>query len=68
MGFISRADDFAVSADDKEADRLRGNTGEALKEIGLEIDQSKSCYTRQEKTEWNHSDTILQRKGRSVGN
>ena len=50
MGFISYADDVT----DDEADRLRDETGEALKEIGLEIDPSKSCCTRQEKTEWNH--------------
>ena len=39
MGFISCADDIAVSADDDEANDL---WDEALKEIGLEIDQSKS--------------------------
>ena len=39
MGFISYADDIAVSADDDEANDL---WDEALKEIGLEIDQSKS--------------------------
>ena len=54
MGFISCADDFAVSSDDDEADRLWDDTGEALKEIGLEIDQSKSCNTRQKKTEEDH--------------
>ena len=54
MGFISHADDVAVSADDEEVDRLWDDTGEAMKEIGLKFDQSKSCYTRQEKTEWDH--------------
>ena len=34
----------------------------ALKEIGLEIDQSKSCCTRQEKTEWNHKTFSFQDK------
>ena len=51
---IPYADDFTVSSDDVEADRLRDETGEALKEIVIEIDQSKSCHTRQEMTEWNH--------------
>ena len=27
---------------------------QGLKEIGLEIHQSRSCYTRHERTEWNH--------------
>ena len=49
MGFISYADDFGVSPDDDEADRLWHDAGEALQEIGLEIDQPKSCFTRQEK-------------------
>ena len=39
MGFISYADDIAVSADDDEANDL---WDEALKEIDREIDQSKS--------------------------
>ena len=38
IGFISYADDIAVSADDDKAN----DWDEALKEIGLEIDQSKS--------------------------
>ena len=50
-GFISNADDFTVRSDDDEADNLWDDTGEALKEIGLGTDQSKSCYTRREKTE-----------------
>ena len=45
MGFISNADDFTVSSDDDGADRVWDETGGALKEIGLENDQSKSCYT-----------------------
>ena len=59
MGFISYADDFAVSSGEEEADRLWDDTGEALKEIGLEIDHSKSCNTIQEKTERNHRTLIL---------
>ena len=54
MGFIAYADE--------EADRLWTDTGEALKEIGLEIYQSKSCYTRQEKTEWNRSTLSFKEK------
>ena len=42
MGFISFSDDIAVSADDDEANELWDETSERLKEIGLEIDQSKS--------------------------
>ena len=68
MGFISHAGDFAVSADDEEADRLWGDTGEALTEIGFEIDQSKSCYTRQEKNGMEPQQTLLQREDRSAGN
>ena len=44
-----------MSVDDEQVDKLVDDTGEALKEMGLEVDQSKSCYTRQEKPEWNHS-------------
>ena len=43
-----------MSSDDDEADRLWDDTGEALKGIGLEVDQSKSCNTRQKKTEEDH--------------
>ena len=41
-----------LSIDDDDA--LWDATSEALKEIGLEIDQSKSCYMRHERTEWDH--------------
>ena len=50
-GFISYLDDLTVSSDDDEADRLWSETGEALKEVRLEIDQSKSCHMRHERTE-----------------
>ena len=62
MGFISYSDDFTVSYDDDEADRLWDDTAEALNEIGVEIDQFKSCYTRQERTEWNHRTHSLSRR------
>ena len=54
MGLISYADDFIVSSDGDEADRVWNETTGALGEIGLEIDQSKSCYTSKAKTGWNH--------------
>ena len=43
MGFVSYADDFGVISDDDEADRLWDDTHDALREIGFEIGQSKSC-------------------------
>ena len=43
MGLISYADDFLVSSEVDEADRIWVETTGALDEIGLEIDQSKSC-------------------------
>ena len=46
MGLISYADDLTVSSDDYEGGRLWDDTGAALKEMGLEVDQSKSCCTR----------------------
>ena len=54
VGLISHADDFIVSSDGDEADRIWDETTGALGEIGLEIDQSKSCYTSKVKTGWNH--------------
>ena len=45
MGIIAYADDFIVSSEGGEADRVWDETTGALGEIGLEIDQSKSCYT-----------------------
>ena len=62
MGFFSYADDFIVSADDDEADRIWDETTGALGEIGLEIDQSKSCSTSKVKTGWNHKNTSLQER------
>ena len=43
-----------MSSDGDEADRIWDETTAALGEIGLEIDQSKSCYTSKVKTGWNH--------------
>ena len=54
MGFISYADDFMISADKDEPDNLWDETIKALEEVGLVIDQTRSCHTRQERTEWNH--------------
>ena len=54
MGLISYADDFVVSSDGYEADRIWNETTGALGEIGLEIDQSKSCYTSKVKTAGKH--------------
>ena len=54
MGLISYADDIIVSSDGDEADRVWDETTGALGEIGLEIDQSKSCYTSKAKTGCNH--------------
>ena len=45
MGIVAYADDFIVSSDGDEADRVWDRTTVALGEIGLEIDQSKSCHT-----------------------
>ena len=54
MGVIAYADDFVVSSDEVEADRVRDETTTALGEIGLEFDQSKSCYTRKVESSWRH--------------
>ena len=54
MGVIAYADDFIVSSDEGEADRVWEETTKALDEIGLEIDQNKSCYTRKGETGWRH--------------
>ena len=53
-GAIAYADDFVVSSDNVEADRVWDETTKALSEIGLEIDQSKSCYTTKEESSWRH--------------
>ena len=53
MGVIAYADDFIVSSDSGEADRVWDETTTALSGIGLEIDQSKSCYTSKESS-WRH--------------
>ena len=52
MGFISSADDFAVSAGEEDAD-LWWETSKSLKPFGFDTDQS--CNTRREETEWEHS-------------
>ena len=54
MGVIAYADDFVVSSDEGEANRVWDETTKALSEIGLEIDQAKSCYTSSEETRWKH--------------
>ena len=56
---ISYADDFIVSSDGDEADRIWDETTGALGEIGLEIDQSKSCCTSKVKTGWNHKTLVF---------
>ena len=62
MGLISYADDFIVSSEVDEADRLWDETSGALDEIGLEIDQSKSCYTSKNKASWSHKTPAFKRK------
>ena len=55
MGTIAYADDFIVSFEGGEADRVWDETTGGLGEIGLEIDQSKSCFSIKEATTgWNH--------------
>ena len=67
MGMIAYADDFVVSSDDVEADREWDETTTALGEIGLEIDQSKSCYTSKEESSWRHN-THIQKRDCGAGN
>ena len=55
MGIVAYADDFVVSSDNVEADRVWDETTMALGEIGLEIDQSKSCCTSKEESSWRHT-------------
>ena len=43
LGIIAYADDFIVSSEGGKADCVWDETTGALGEIGLEIDQSKSC-------------------------
>ena len=54
MGIIAYADDFLVSPEGGKADNVWDETTGALGEIGLEIDQTKSCYTTKATTGWNH--------------
>ena len=54
MSVIAYADDFIVSSEEGEGDRVWDETTKALDEIGLEIDQNKSCYTRKGETGWRH--------------
>ena len=56
LGFISNADDFMISADKDETDNLWDETIKVLEEVGLVIDQTRWFYTRQERTEWNHTE------------
>ena len=54
MGIIAYADDFVVSSEFGKADCVWDETTGALGEIGLEIEQSKSCYTSKHKASWSH--------------
>ena len=54
MGVISYADDFIVSSEEIEVDKVWDETTKALGVIGLEIDQNKSCYKRKGETRWRH--------------
>ena len=54
MGVIAYADDFIVCSDEDDADGIWEETTRALGDIGLEIDQNKSCYTRKGETRWKH--------------
>ena len=62
MNLISYADDFTVSSDGDEAVRVRDETTDGLGEIGLEIDQSKSCYTSKTKIGWNHKTLAIKKE------
>ena len=62
MGIIAYADDFIVSSDGDEADKVWDRTTVALGEIGLEIDQSKSCYTCSAEVRRKHK-TLAFKKG-----
>ena len=68
MGMVAYADDFVVSSDNVEADRVWDETTMALGEIGLEIDQSKSCYTRQRRIKLATQDTHIQKRDCGTGN
>ena len=54
MGRIACADDFMVSSEGGKADCVWDERTGALGEIGLEIDQSKSCYTTKATMGWSH--------------
>ena len=45
MSFISYADDFMVSSDDDETDSLWDDTGEALKDTGLDTNGAGEIST-----------------------
>ena len=53
-GYISYADDFILSAEEDEADEVWRKTVEALSEIGLPIEQTKSKCTRRQRNENEH--------------
>ena len=55
MGIIAYADDFTVSSEGGEADRVWDETTGALGETGLEIHQSKSCFSTKATTGWNQN-------------
>ena len=54
MGIIAYADDFIGSSEGGKADCVWDETTGALGEIGLEIDQSKSCHTTKATMGWSH--------------
>ena len=68
MGMVAYADDFVVSSDNVEADRVWDETTMALGEIGLEIDQSKSCYTSKEESSWRHKTLTYKKSDCGTGN
>ena len=67
MGLISYADDFIVSSDGDEADKIWDETTGALAEIGLDIDQSKSCFSSKVKTGWNHKTSAFKKEIVALG-
>ena len=54
MGILAYAEEFIVSSEGGKADSVWDETTGALAEIGLEIDQSKSCYTTKATMGWSH--------------
>ena len=67
MGVIVYADDFIVSSEEREADKVWKETTKALDEIGLEIDQNKSCFTRKTRDKMETQNTQVQERDCCVG-